>query len=88
MNTAEQILVVILAAALAVFLVLAITATVYIIRLLKILNEIAEKAEHLVNSAEAVSDMVRQTVGRLTLLRFVRGVVDLVQHKEGKKGSE
>lgn len=81
MNTAEQILVVILAAALAVLLTLAIIATVYVIQLVKTLQIIATKAEHLVESAEQVGNMVRQTVGRLSLLRFLRTVVDLVHNK-------
>jgi hypothetical protein len=81
MNTAEQILVVILAAALAVLLTLAIIATVYIIQLVKTLQVIAIKAEHLVESAEEVGNMVRNTVGRLSLLRFLRSLVDMVHSK-------
>lgn len=84
MNTAEQILVVILAAALAVFLTLAIVATVYLIQLIKTLQNIALKAEGFVDSAEAVGVMVKQAVGKLSLLRFVRGIVDMVHNKSSK----
>ena len=81
MNTAEQILVVILAAALAVFLVLAIIAAVYVIQLVKTLQNIALKAESFVDSAESVSAMVKQAIGHLSVLRFVRSVVELVHNK-------
>ncbi|HSX17602.1 MAG TPA: hypothetical protein VLH86_05900 [Patescibacteria group bacterium] len=81
MNTAEQILVVILAAALALFLTLAIIATVYVIQLVKTLQNIALKAENLVDSAESVGSMVKQAIGHVSILRFVRSVVDLVHNK-------
>lgn len=81
MNTAEQILVVILAAALAVLLILAIVATVQVIRLVKVLQVIALKAENFVESAEAMGEMVKRTVGKLTVLKFVNSIVDLVKHK-------
>ncbi len=83
MNTAEQILVVILAAALAVFLVLGIVIATQIIRLMKTLNEVAVKAQEFVNSAEKTAEVVRSAVGQLSLLRFVQSVVDVVQkHKK------
>lgn len=82
MNTTEQIILLILAVTLAIFLVTAITALVYIIRLVKSLQIIAAKAEQLVDSAESVGAMVKQTVGRLSLLRFVKSVVDLVHSKD------
>jgi len=81
MNTTEQILLVILGAALAVFLTLAIIATVYVIQLVKTLQTIAQKAESLVESAESVGNMVKSAVGHISLLRFVRGVVDMVHNK-------
>lgn len=82
MNTAEQILVVFLSTALAIFLVVAIIAAVYAVRLLKTINRVAEKAEGLVDSAEAVGDMVKQTVGALSLTKMVRGIVNFVHHKQ------
>jgi ABC-type methionine transport system permease subunit len=83
MNTTEQILLVILGAALAVFLTLAIVAIVYVIRLIKTLQTLAEKAETLVESAESVGAMVKQAVGQLSLLKFLRSIVTLV-HNKGK----
>lgn len=81
MNTAEQILVVLLAAALAVLLILIIVGTVYLIKLIKTLQVIVSKAEHLVENAEEVSSMVRKTVGRVSLVRLVQSVVAMVHNK-------
>ncbi len=85
MNTAEQILVITLATALAVFLVLAIVIATQVIRLMKILQNVALKAQDFVDSAEATADMVKSAVGQLSVMRFVQNVVGMVtKHKSNK----
>jgi len=88
MNTAEQIILLILAAAFAVFVAIAIVAVISIIRLVKTIQVIATKAEKLVDSAEAVTEMVGTTMGKLSLLNFVHSVLNMVHgdKKKGKKG--
>ena len=86
MNTAEQILVVILAAALAVFLVLAIVIAVQVIRLIKVLNGIALKAQDFVDSAEKTADLVKSAVGQLSVMRFAHSIFDMVA-KHSKKST-
>jgi hypothetical protein len=86
MNTTEQIMLVILAGALALFLIVGIVAVVALIRLLKTLQLVANKAEHFVDSAEAVGSMVGRTVGRLSLIRFLKMIIDFVTSKDKKKG--
>jgi len=86
MNTTEQIILIILAGAFAVFVTVAIIAVVAVIRLVKTIQGIAVKAEKLVDSAEAVSDMVGNTMGKLSLLNFVHSVIGMVHDKKGKKG--
>lgn len=89
MDNAEQILVVILASALAIFLVLAIVIAVQVIRLMKVLQSLAIKAQDLVDSAEKTADLVKSAVGQLSLMRFVHGVFDMVsKHTHKKKGKE
>jgi uncharacterized membrane protein (UPF0182 family) len=84
MNTAEQILVVILASALAVFLTLAIVIAVQVIRLMKTLNRISERAEQFVDSAEKTAEAVKSAVGQLSVMRFMQNIVEMV-HKKSKK---
>ena len=88
MNTAEQILVVILASALAVFLALAIVIAVQVIRLMKALNRISEKAEQFVNSAEKTAEAVKSAVGQLSVMRFVQNIVDIVHKKSNKSDNK
>lgn len=84
MNTAEQILVVILASTLAVFLILAIVIAVQVIRLMRVLNRISVRAEQFVDSAEKTAEAVKSAVGQLSVMRFVQNIVDMV-HKKAKK---
>lgn len=89
LSTAQQILVVVLATALAIFLVLSIVIAILIIRLVKTLQGVAERAEHLVASAEAVGDVIKNAAGPVTVLRFVRSMVDLVAtHKKASEHKE
>jgi len=87
MNTAEQILVVFLSAALAVFLALAIVIATQVIRLMKTLQQVADKAEAFADSAEKTAEAVKSAVGQLSVMRFVQNVVDMVQNKS-KKGDK
>jgi len=85
LSTAQQILVVVLASALAIFLILSIVAVVLVIRLLATLRMVANKAEHIVESVESVGDVFKRTAGSFGIYRFLRGIVDTV-HNHGKGG--
>lgn len=85
LDTAQQILVIILASALAVFLILAITVVVLVIRLLQKLRLIADKAEKVVETAGSLGDMFKKTTGTVGLFRFVQSVVGMVQQKRSNK---
>ena len=83
MNTAEQIILIILAAVLAILLILCIAAVAAIIRLVKTLQDVADKAGHLMTSAETVSALFQRVSGPVTLLKFIRGISDILsKHKE------
>lgn len=82
MTTAEQILVVFLSTALAVFLVIAIVAAVQAVKLLKTMRRIADKAESFVNSAEAVGQMVGQTVGAVSISKIMKGIINFAHKKQ------
>jgi cell division protein FtsB len=83
MNTAEQIILIILAAALALFITLAIVIAVQVIRLVKILRSIAERAQELVDNAESAAETLKSAVGKLSVLRFAHSVFDMVsKHKK------
>jgi hypothetical protein len=76
LSTVQQILLSILAAALALFLILSIAIAVMVIRLLKTLRTVAEKAERVVESAEAVGDVFKKAAGPLGIFRLIQGIID------------
>ncbi|HSX34828.1 MAG TPA: hypothetical protein VLF62_04250 [Candidatus Saccharimonadales bacterium] len=83
MNTTEQILLIILSAALALFLLLAIVIAVQVVRLVKTLRSIADRAQELVNSAENTAEMLKNAVGKVSVLRFAHSVFEMVtKHKK------
>jgi hypothetical protein len=84
LSTAQQILVIFLSTALAIFLVLAIVIAVMAIKLLGTLRMIADKAEHLVESAEAVGNVFKKAANPMGVFRFLHGIMDTMRDKQGK----
>lgn len=82
MNTAEQILVVFLSTALAIFLVIAIVAGIHVIRLLR-------KVENIANTAESISESIRQAVDKVTMLTSLSGLFSAFRsHGKSKKHND
>jgi hypothetical protein len=82
LSTAQQVLVVILATALAVSLVISIVIGIMVIKLVRHVRQVVEKAEHAIASAEAVGEIIRNTAGPIGVLRVMRTVFKMVsKHK-------
>lgn len=47
-----------------------------VVRLIKTIRTIVEKAERVVESAEAVGDVFKRAAGPMSILRFIQGVMD------------
>lgn len=81
MNEAEQILVIFLSTALAVFLVLGIITLWLTIKILKSVKHISDKAE-------AVSDIIEESARSISKIKVVSSVVgainNLTRQKRGK----
>jgi type IV secretory pathway component VirB8 len=83
MNTAAEVLLIIVSGVLAVFLLVAIAALVKLIQLLKFLRHIAEQAEKIADSAEAATEILRKSAGPLALIKFVGNIIEtVVKHKK------
>lgn len=87
MGNAEEILVIVLASALAIFLLLAIIATVKIIQILNHLKAISEKAERLASTAESVGEIFKYTAGPAAIGKFLANITETVL-KHRKKGGK
>ncbi len=85
MNTAEQILVIFLSSALAIFLVLAITIAIMVLRLVKSAQEIANKAGRVVNTAESLTDSLKSSAGGFAAFRVMRMVANAFMERQADK---
>lgn len=83
MNTAEQIILLILAVTLATFLILSIIIAIKTIQILKHIKLIIEKAENIADKAEAVSEFFQNTAGPVAIVRLISNIFHV--NNEGKK---
>ena len=86
LNTASEILLIVVSSALTVFLIVAIILLVKLIQVADKLKLIADKAEKLANSAEAIGDFFRKSAGPVAVGKFMSNIVENVmkrrKHKE------
>lgn len=87
MQDSLQILVIILSACLAVFLLLAIFATVKIIQILNHLRAISEKAEHIADSAESIGEFFKHGAQGMSIAKLLGNIHEAV-FKKSKHGGK
>jgi type II secretory pathway pseudopilin PulG len=84
MGQAETILVIITSSLLSLLLIIGIVLAIFIIKVVKSIRRIADRAEDLIDSAESVTDAFKNASGPLALLKTVQNIVSLVnEHKRG-----
>lgn len=86
MNTAFDILVIILSSFLGIFLILSIILLVMAIKIVRSVKRVVEKGEQVIDSAEAAAEMFKKAAGPLGILRTLTNIVETVsKHKRGKE---
>lgn len=87
MEDTQKILVVALASALALFLIVAIIATVKVIQILQQLKRITDKAEKLADRAETVSEFFKYTAGPAAIGKLLSNISETVlkHHKKSRE---
>ena len=86
MNTAFDVLVIILSSLLGLFLILSIIVIIFIIKLVSSIKRVVAKGEQVVDSAEAAAEMFKKASGPLGLLRTISNIVETVaKHKHRKE---
>jgi hypothetical protein len=86
MATSERILVIILSAFLALFLLLAIVAVIEVLVLMHKIRKLVGKAERVIGSAENAAEIFRKVAGPVSILRVLRNIVAVgTQHKKEKR---
>jgi cell division septal protein FtsQ len=85
MNTAFNIIVIILSATLFVFLVLSIVVMGMVVKLMQTLRQIVAKGEQLVDSAGEISDALRRNAGAVNIVRLLMGFVGKFTNEKDKR---
>ena len=80
-----KVLVIILSASLAVFLILAIVLVIKFIQVASALKELTRKATEIADRAEAVSEFFGHKAGSLAVGRLISNIVEVVG-KKNKRG--
>lgn len=70
---------------LAIFLILGIVATVLIIKILKHVRHITEKAEQITDKAEAVTAFFQHTTGPIAIGKLISNIFNAAREGKGKK---
>lgn len=87
MENTEQVLIVILAITLSLFLLVLIVAIVKLIQILNQLKKITAKAEKLANSAESVGELLKNSAGPLALVKLLGKITQaLFNRRKQAKG--
>jgi len=86
---AYQTLVIVLSVMLVLFLLISIVLGVLLIKILRRVRSITDKAEHVVDGMESASVFFRKAAGPLALGKFVTNIAETVMsHKNNKKGKK
>jgi uncharacterized protein YoxC len=84
METASWILLIVVSSALTIFLIVAIVAGIFFIKVLKQVKRITEQAESVVDSVEAAASTFEKAASPLAVLKLVGNIVEQAS-RFGKK---
>lgn len=84
MDSAAQVLLIIVSSVLSVFLILLAIAAIYAIAVLKRVNQIVDRAENVADTMEAAARAFEKTAGPIAIIKLIANIVGSVRHKKGK----
>lgn len=86
MENAAEILLIIVSSVLAVFLLIAIAAGIYILSLLRQLRRVVKTAENVALNVEAAAKSFERSAGPLSAIRAIGSIIEqLTKAKKGKR---
>lgn len=85
MPTVDQVLIIIVSVLLSIFILLCISVTVAILKLVGSLRQIVERAEGAVESVESAAEILKDTSGRLAFFKLIRNIMKMMQNNHRKK---
>lgn len=87
METAAQVLLVIVSATLAIFLVILSVAIYYLVSFMRDLKSISSRAESVANAVESAAHAFERTASPLAAIKLVSGLISKL-HKTSNKRKE
>lgn len=84
MDTATQILVIITSSVLVIFLILAITLTIMMIKMVKRAKVVMAKAENVVDSAETIAASFAKVKGPIGLVKLLNNLMSMFKDTRRK----
>ncbi len=85
MDTTQEILLIILASFLAIFLLLSIALLIKALQVITALKHIVEKAEHVADHAENVTEFFSRAAGPMAIGRLFAGIADVIMERKTKR---
>lgn len=76
MNTAAEVLLIIVSAVLAIFLVVLIVAIVQIVKILKQVKRVMHRAENVADSVEAATSAFERAASPLAILKIIGNIIE------------
>jgi hypothetical protein len=86
MDTAAEVLLIVVSSTLTVFLIAFIVMLVYLIGILKQIRRITEKAENAAESVEAAAATFEKAASPLAILKIISNIIDQTARMRRKKG--
>jgi uncharacterized protein YpmB len=83
-STSFEILVIILSVMLAIFLSLSIAVMVMIVKLIKQIRGIVEKAEHIADKADNITSFFENTATPVAIARLLGNITEVIKGKNKK----
>ena len=82
MSTTDTVLLIILDVLVGLFFLLSSIAVLYVIKVLKSIQQVVIKAEGVIESVESATDILKGASGKLAIIKLIKNIVDMVQHKK------
>lgn len=83
MENAESILVIILSVTLTIFLIVGIFLGVVMVQFVRRLNEVADKAQEIIDNVETASEVLKKAAGPLAIGKFMMNIATILKKRKG-----
>ncbi len=86
MNTASEILVIIVSSVLAIFLIVLIIVLIQASKLIKQVKRVTVRAENVADSMEAAASAFERTASPIAIIKIIGNIIDQTTRSRKRKG--